>query len=437
MTKRLAIISVALLLLFAVGGSVGWLWWNDFDSNRAFQFADRNAHTTDLKTYNGEEHAAAFMRSESARRHLKDLNAAQDRATQGDREALTEQKRLLTEMARDISHWPDDDLGRTPNVVVMLAYVLCGGNAAVIGAQLERAASRHESKEIKDLIGGVRAYGARRRKDALAEFLTVDWQLVDQSLVGPLALAKASLLIKDDPKEAVLLLDRARLNAPSTAIDEAATRWEVPLLMGDDDLDRGLQLTSQYLRKFSDSIYAEGFLDIFSAAVAGSKAAAAPEQFQKFTTTIDTVDDRLRADLFLGVSKRALMKGNISLAKVAADAVDILNSKSAVQKLQAELYAAAADAPTENASAAVKILNGIDGSRLDAADKAILDTARAIAGSVVGAQAGIGRNDFNGPARVALTGEASATPEKGEGVDRTIARVQQVLTDTDRLIAGE
>ena len=82
-----------------------------------------------------------------------------------------------------------------------------------------------------------------------------------------LALVKGSMLAEAEPRNALALLDRARLLAPGTLVEEAALRRSIAVATTLGDAKRFLRLSEQYVRAYLRSPYASQFADAFVAGV--------------------------------------------------------------------------------------------------------------------------------------------------------------------------
>lgn len=364
---------------------------------------------------------------------LRQLYRAQDRAIEGDRNSLADQKRILTELARDIRSMPASDLAAPYNIAILVGYVLSGGNAVVIDDQLSKAAEVIESSA---LMNGLKAYGKRQSEEALLAFANVQQEKLPPFLAGQFALANASLHMRSDQTQALLYLDEARLQSPRTAVDEAASRWQISILFSKGDASRGLQIASRYLRYFPRSIYAKSAIEKLATAIANDRSAGIAAQLSEFADTLHHTDVSSRQVLFVALARGALTKGNMSVAAVAAREIQTLSGDTSILAQQARLYSAAANAPTQAAAAALKELRQISDVAFEPADFDILNAAKAVAAFVDGKKLESEKSETE-----AQIAELEATNDRslklhGDLAD-TVARVTKAVSDADRLMTGK
>ncbi|MET0408859.1 MAG: hypothetical protein ABW006_10875, partial [Hyphomicrobium sp.] len=176
---------------------------------------------------------------------VEQLGAVQDRIIRGDRAALEVQSRLLSVIAHEVRSFDSVEWDDYVNRRTSLLFVLSGGDANVLKPLVERTDMNPVDQK---LAAGVMNFAEGKPRQARQFFEDIDPRSLDVSLVGPFALARASLYLDDDHARAIDLLDDARLACPHTAINEAATRREIPILLKTGNAPRALMLTVSYIR---------------------------------------------------------------------------------------------------------------------------------------------------------------------------------------------
>jgi chemotaxis protein MotC len=78
--------------------------------------------------------------------------------------------------------------------------------------------------------------------------------------------ATHSLVAKDDPHEAMQLLDKAGVMLPGTVVEEAALRRGLVLAQEVHGIDKFAALSSEYVWRFPNSEYFESFRQQFALA---------------------------------------------------------------------------------------------------------------------------------------------------------------------------
>src|SRR5690606_8878443 len=81
------------------------------------------------------------------------------------------------------------------------------------------------------------------------------------------SLIKGSMLSDVEPANALALLDKARLLAPGTLVEEAALRRSIAVATRLGEAARFVRLSEQYVRSYLRSPYASQFADAFVAGI--------------------------------------------------------------------------------------------------------------------------------------------------------------------------
>jgi chemotaxis protein MotC len=418
--KRIALIGTALVLVMAsaVAGYIAY-----FKPELVFGAPEvEGAPAHGVPTYDVSENHRAQVRK-NALRLVEQLSAVQDRIIRGDRGALTDQARLLNDIYRAVRAFDQDDWKDYANVRTSLLYVLSGGDAHVLRPVVT---SNALSKGDQQLAGGIMSFAEGEPKKARELFEDIDPRSLDVSLVGPFALARASLYIGEDNERAVSLLDDARLACPHTAIDEAAARREIPILIAMGDTDRAMMLTTSYVREFGRSIYAWKLFRQFAEAAAKRPELDNISTVARIADAIDEKNLQVASELFAYLSGEALQQGKLQLAKAAANKVLAIDGAEPSTQDKARLYLAAAEAPSEAAGNALKALDKISADGLSGDDAEISEVAGFIAKSVVDSGSGAARTDAQGSKSGALASDGSK--------EATAMKASTALNDADEIL---
>lgn len=338
--------------------------------------ASRQQHKTSATT---DEERDASVRAQTLGL-LEELNAVQDRVIAGDRGALAEQSRLMATIASVLRKFQQENWNDYANVRAAFVYVLSGGEPDVLNPLLNDdmlyAADR-------DLAEGIMSFARGDTQAARKSFDEIDPRSLDIRLTGPFALARASLYIGEDEKKAISLLDDARIAGPHTAIEEAAVRRQIPILMDVGDTPRATMLMADYVRRFGKSAYAWKLFQSFAVSIAKQADLEDQKMMEDLLSAISTADPKSKANLCLGIASEALLNGRIALAGLAADAVLKITPLLPDQLEKARLYRAAADAPSTRAEEALAILSQMSRNRLSENDNEIREVASFIARTVI------------------------------------------------------
>lgn len=378
--KRIALIAAAaLVLLSGIGG--GAYFYFKPKAHVASNPETPGLHSGQNIVSPGEAAKPDTDASKRTSALIADLGRVQDRIIYGDRAALSEQNQLLHEIGDILRRFEKRDWDNYANVRAAFVYVLSGGSYSVLQPLVDSPALYEADRKLAQ---GIMLFAQGQAKAARGLFSNIDPRSLDVSLVGPFALARASLYIGQDDAKAISLLDEARLANPHTAIEEAAARREISILVGTGDTSRATMLLADYVRRFGKSIYAWKLFRDFSEAAAKRDDLNDKSVVDHLVATTATADQKAKTELFLDMAGEALLHGRLALAKAAADEVLKASPDTPEDFDKARLYEAAAEAPTANAADALKALQQITVDRLSDDDTAIHEVAGYIAHTVAG-----------------------------------------------------
>lgn len=423
--KRLALIAGAAVVLAGIGAGAYFYVLPMFTSG--------DAATSQPKVRAAASPGDLGVNTEKGaelRRLLARLGAVQDLVVHGDEGALVDQGRLLSEISTIVRAFEKPDWDNYAQVRDAFVYVLSGGDYAVL-KPLANDETRYEAD--RTLAQGIIKYAQGQTSAARKLWADVEPRSVDVSLVGPFALARASLYIGNDDAKAVVLLDEARLACPHTAIEEAAVRREIPVLVSKGDTHRAMLLLTDYLRRYGRSIYAWKLFRDFSAAAAKRDEFDSRDMVEKLTEATSTADRQSRIDLLLAMAAAALPSGRIRLAQAAANEALSLKPDNAEDLDRAMLYQAAANAPSTRAAEALSALRQITADRLTGNDVEIREVAGYIAQTVTQnkfAAAGDARNAEMDVSRAAT--ELSRVSTAVKSADAAIEEANMIMSGTKK-----
>jgi chemotaxis protein MotC len=222
------------------------------------------------------------------------------------------------------------------------------------------------------LMRGALAYASGRAREAEALLGEVDAKKTSLRLAGQLAFAQSVLETGKDPKRAVALLDLARLLAPGSLVEEAALRREI-LLVGDQrDGERAVFLARQYVSRFSQSIYADNFIQGLASTTARFGLCDDVASLQKFISLLALVTPDQRRGFLMTVAREQTLNGKFDVAGAAAHEA-LKYAAGAGDEALATLFEAAAKISGPDSEAGVETLKSIDRSKLAKTDQDLLD----------------------------------------------------------------
>jgi chemotaxis protein MotC len=239
----------------------------------------------------------------------------------------------------------------------------------------------------------VNGYFDNRVTDLLRTYLSGKGLLVEKSLIdaadeykdkriGPyLALVSANVALANGPLEALKLYDRARLNAPGTIVEEAALRRSVSICVDAGMVDRGLEYSQRYIRRFLHSPYASQFADLFVKLLVDHEHQV---KSADVISILSFMDETRQREVYLRLARAAAIAGKSELAGMSAARAQALagNSDNAFGAL-ADFYGGMAAIPTDRINAAAKDIETISDSDLSLRDKALRAAAKSVAEQVL------------------------------------------------------
>lgn len=346
---------------------------------------------------------------------VRTLQSLQNEAASGNRTAHAAQGKLLRDLEQAMLAQPPEIWDDPRNTRAVVQYVLSGGQPGVLAELLKRGEPAGLPKGLGE---GALAYVMGDNGQARALLMPLDPASLHESLAGHLALVQATLVLRNDQKRALQLLDQARLLSPGSLVEEGALRRAAFIAAEINDLDRLEKATAQYMRRFDRSVYAENFRQAFATGLVRFDIGRDPEKFPRLIATLRAFDREQQRAVLLIIARDALVRGRFEQARRAAEEVARIPGADQATVTRASLYRAASRIGTDKADGALETLKKIDAQRLPPEEKEILDTALRFASHIVDVPAGI-------------TQTPTATPEPAD-ID---PRVKRIVTAAERSLA--
>jgi len=314
------------------------------------------------------------------------------------------------------------------NTRAVVTYTLSGGQARVIQKVIEIGNAPELEKKLME---GALAYVDGHEAKASQLLMSIDAKSLPPTVGGHIALVQAMLLSRGDPKRSNELLDLARILVPGTLVEETALRREIFNLSDGSDFNKFVLLSSQYLRRFQKSLYAENFKQRFSATIIRLGMTDDPDQFDKVVKAIKELETEDQLHMYMLIAQAAILNGSANVARLAAKkAIEVAKDGSA-EGTRAQLFQAAAMILTNNYDQGLTKLKAIDPAQMSKHDlelkSAILSMAKQIR---------------QWPESPDMDGEEPKPNLKAPGRDGTVAAsagpvidmAQKALSDTDQLL---
>ncbi|MBJ3778694.1 hypothetical protein [Acuticoccus mangrovi] len=308
------------------------------------------------------------------------LTALQDDVARGSGAAFKAQSILARRIAERFLAAHPSEWSEPRNTRALIIYALSGGNPAVVR---KVQSSAELPSPYDEMLAGALAYLEGRAKDSKRHFETLRLEDLDASIRGALLLAYAAITVGDDAAAARELLDKARIAAPGTLVEEAALRRAILIAAEKNNLADFQRMVSRYLRKYRASIYAGNFRRRLAAALTRMSFIDEPAAFVRLETMLEPMTVAGRQELYLLLARAAVENGNRLAAEIAAQRVQETAPPGELDHRRARLYEAAAQVvDPERFAGAVATLNSLDAATLPEDDRALLRAALSLSSTV-------------------------------------------------------
>jgi chemotaxis protein MotC len=308
---------------------------------------------------------------------VRSLERVQDRLAGGDHASQPMQRKLLEMIDARFATREGSRFENELNRRALLVYAMSGGNPVTVEAALARLGKDDPSRKLGESI---LFYVNGKPKEAIDAFASVDPMAYTPDIAMYLALVKGSMLSDVEPGNALALLDRARLLAPGTLVEEAALRRSIAVAATLGDMKRFLRLSEQYVRVYLHSPYAGQFADAFVAGVVALNATIDRQGIVDIAALMESEQEKV---IYLRIARRAAIDGYIDLAAFAAT-----HAEGVEDDPRAELYSSLSSVTSGTVEDVLDKLAKIDRARLSANDQQLLDAAGAITREMSVAPAG-------------------------------------------------
>jgi chemotaxis protein MotC len=356
---------------------------------------------------------------------VRELQIFQDQAVLKSKNARAQQTDLIAKVAAQLTNVDASAWADRRNARAAVIYVLSGGDPRVLSKLLGSGATLGVDDQ---LVKAALAYGERRDTEATQLLDGVDLESLDRSVGGHVALVRALLVAKGDPRKAIALLDRARIIAPGTMVEEAALRRQAILAAKVGDLDAFEALSSQYFRRFASSIFERSFERQFAKEVVSKSYAADAKRLPKLEKLLRGLSDAQRRETCLAIAEEGIAVADVEIVRFAARLAGMDAKAQPLEAMRMLLFEAAAVIVTPDYEQGRMALRLVDKSKLGAREEGLLYAATAVADEI---------SRPPSPAQgteQAPTGEqdSSASSSAISDAQAAIARVDGLLVETSR-----
>ncbi len=360
---------------------------------------------------------------------VRSLDALQDQVVQGNVAAQHALPRVIAQIGDKLIAADPQSWRQAKNARAVLTYTLSGGQARVIRKVLQTGNSPELEKKLME---GVLAYVDGQEGKASQLLLNIDAKTLPPTVGGHIALVQAMLVGREDMNRSNEFLDLARILVPGTLVEETALRREIFNLSDGGDLNKFVLLSSQYLRRFQNSLYAENFKQKFSATMVHLGMTDNLEQFEKVAKAISELETEDQLHLYMLIAQAAIFNGNASVARLAAEKAIVIAKAGSADGMRAQLFEAAALILTNHYDLGLAKLKELETAQMTKHDV-----------ELKGAILSVAKQIRQWPELPNSEDDAEPKPNpKAPGRDGTIAAsagpvidmAQKAITDTDQLL---
>ena len=310
---------------------------------------------------------------------VRELQIFQDQAVLKSKNARAQQTDLLAKVAAQLTKFDASAWADRRNARAAVIYVLSGGDPRVLSKLLGSGAALGVDDQ---LVKGALAYGERRDTEATQLLDGVDVETLDRSVGGHVALVRALLVAKSDQRKAIALLDRARIIAPGTMVEEAALRRQAILAAKVGDLDAFEALSSQYFRRFASSIFERSFERQFAKEVVSKSYAADAKRLPKLEKLLRGLSEMQRRETCLAIAEEGIAVADVEIVRFAARLAGMDAKAQPLEAMRMLLFEAAAVVATPDHEQGRMALRLVDKSKLGAREEGLLYAATAVADEI-------------------------------------------------------
>lgn len=332
---------------------------------------------------------------------VRSLQLVQDRIAGGDHAALPMQAKLLELTDARLRQAGTDAYSEPRNFRALLVYGMSGGNPATLQEAIARLTLDKADRALAD---AVMSYLEGDPAAALKAFDSIEMNALSDDIVTFVCLVKGSLLAREQPETALELLDRARLLAPGTLVEEAALRRSIAIAVSMSDAERFTRASTQYVARFLHSPYASQFADSF---VTGAVAFDAVIGRDKLDEIVSMMDAERRHVIWLRIARGAAIEGLAQLSAFSAAKAKSGKGEAGGNDARTQLYSGLSKVADEPAEDLAKKLRGINRNQLSPGDRMLLDAVRTVTSEVIAPPAGVFASP---PAKAAKQNPATPAP---------------------------
>ena len=364
---------------------------------------------------------------------VRELQVFQDQAALKRTGERAEQRDRIAKVSEALSKFDASVWVEERNLRAAVIYVLSGGDPRALRSLVD---AKEDLGDNDRLVKGALAYSERRDAEAAELLSGVDVESLDRSVGGHVALVRASLAAESDQRKAFALLDRARVIAPGTLVEEAALRRQAILAAKINELDTFERLSSQYFRRFGTSLFAGSFEQQFAQEVVSHAYPAHEKRMATLEAIIRGLEPEVRTNACLALAEQGISRANVGIVRLAARLAGIDAQSSPLDATRMRLFEAAALLVTDAYEEGSRTLWTIDRAKLGVREEALLNAAFAVSREIARppSMATVARQTPSTPDAAAEKTDDPADKANDIVESRVVSDAKQALERVDELL---
>jgi len=303
---------------------------------------------------------------------VQGLRVAQDAIAREGQIAIEAYRLKLADATAKLRETPVSAWHQERNASAAVIFVLSGGDHAVGDAILGLP---QFNDSIRPLLKASLAFVTGRPRAALDLLAFLNLDDAPPTLRGNLALTRGILFGREEPWKARREFALARLYAPGGIVEQVSLRLEIALSMRDGVSQNAERLLRQLLLRFPRGLHSFEAIDTVADLTSRADEQRQSELSRSIDALLPFLPINLRVALSIGLARRAAQRGRAALAGNWAQRARTLTSEGSAERMQADLYAAAAALLSSPAGEATLALAKIEPGKLSNDDRALLDAA--------------------------------------------------------------
>ncbi|AQS40960.1 MAG: Chemotaxis protein [Candidatus Tokpelaia hoelldobleri] len=362
------------------------------------------------------------------------LQIGQDDVASGQRQALAQQARTMSELSGQLSRMAAAVFEDEANFHALLIYLLNGGDRDIVKGILARLP---EERKEQPLARAALAFSENHKKELMSIVgeSGIDKMAMPEALRLSAYLGTVPDLARKKPQLASDWLDYVRTAAPGSLFEEAAIRRQLRITANLGDIDKTCLLVRSYASRFANSPYASDFWSEFVGILPMIEHKISNEALEALLKPIPS--GRIQYISWLQVARSALIDGRMDRAFFSASRAEKLAQDMALDDTTARLYTAASKAGSTAAFDAAKILKALQADHLHDNDRELLIAALTVAQGVIEPPASQIKEGLPLLPAVGDSVVGQVTPpntEDANAIDEFVKKMQKKLDDVDALL---